>query len=106
MRCKIHSSILKETSAYHSADRSGDSGERRKHLKIEECGFLPKAATPVLQRSPLGLGYQMTTTHQDSLVFHRKQGRTLICLGILIFLKWITCCCSICHKPAPLRIDQ
>jgi len=43
--------ILQETSANHSADRSIDSGERRKHLKIEECGFLPKAATPVLQRS-------------------------------------------------------
>jgi hypothetical protein len=41
---------LKETSANHSADRSGDSGECRKHLKTEECGFLPKAATPVLQR--------------------------------------------------------
>jgi hypothetical protein len=42
---------LKETSANHSADRSGDSGERRKHLKTEQCGFLPKTATPVLQRS-------------------------------------------------------
>jgi hypothetical protein len=38
------SSIATETSANHSADRSGDSGERRKHMKTEECGFLPKAA--------------------------------------------------------------
>ena len=45
---------FKETSANHSADRSGDSGERRKHLKTEECGFLPKAATLVLQRSLKG----------------------------------------------------
>ena len=47
--------IPTEISANHSADRSGDSGERRKHLKTEECGFLPKAATPVLQRSLKGL---------------------------------------------------
>jgi hypothetical protein len=50
--------IPTETSANHSVDRSGGSGEHRKHLKIEECGFLPKAATPVLQRSPTGLKHQ------------------------------------------------
>ncbi len=31
--------------------RSGVSAERRKHQEIEECGFLPKAATLVFQRS-------------------------------------------------------
>jgi hypothetical protein len=36
IRGKTRSSILKETSANHSADRSGDSGERRKHLKIKD----------------------------------------------------------------------
>jgi len=33
------------------AKRSGGSVERRKLQKNEECGFLPKAATLVLQRS-------------------------------------------------------
>jgi radical SAM superfamily enzyme YgiQ (UPF0313 family) len=32
--------------------RSGVSAERRKFQEIEECGFLPKAATPDLQGSP------------------------------------------------------
>jgi hypothetical protein len=43
-----------ETSEKYSIDRSdcsGVSAERRKLHEIEECGFLPKAATPVLQRS-------------------------------------------------------
>jgi hypothetical protein len=44
---------LKEISANQSSDRSGDSGERRKRLKTEECGFLPKAATPVLNSGEL-----------------------------------------------------
>jgi hypothetical protein len=43
-----------ETSAKAMANRSGGSVERRKLRKNEECGFLPKAATPVLQRSPSG----------------------------------------------------
>ena len=30
-----------------------------------KCGFLPKAATRVLQRSPLGLENQTATTHQE-----------------------------------------
>jgi hypothetical protein len=55
MRCKIRSAILKETAANQSADRSGDSGERRKHVKTEECGFLPKAATPALHSTLSGL---------------------------------------------------
>ncbi len=33
--------------------RSGVSVEGRKPLEIEECGFLPKAATLFLQRSYL-----------------------------------------------------
>ena len=32
--------------------RSGDSAERRQFQKVEKCGFLPKAATPVLQKFP------------------------------------------------------
>jgi hypothetical protein len=40
-----------ETSAKPSINRSGVSAERRKILEIEECGFLPKAATSLLQRS-------------------------------------------------------
>jgi hypothetical protein len=42
-----------EISAKPIIRRSGVSAERRKLLEIEECGFLPKAATPVLQRSQL-----------------------------------------------------
>jgi hypothetical protein len=58
--------IPTEISANHSVDRSGDSGERRKHLKAEECGFLPKAATPVLQRSLSGLksGFYSASRHK------------------------------------------
>jgi len=40
-----------ETSEELPVDRSGVSAERRKPQEIEESGFLPKAATPVLQRS-------------------------------------------------------
>src|ERR1035437_1584737 len=40
-----------DTSEKLPIDRSGVSAERRKLQKIDECGFLPKAATPVLQRS-------------------------------------------------------
>ena len=40
-----------ETSAKPPIRRSGVSAERRKPLEIEECGFLPKAATLLLQRS-------------------------------------------------------
>jgi len=32
--------------------RSGVSAERRQSVKIEECGFLPKAATPASQEVP------------------------------------------------------
>jgi len=44
-----------EISAKAMANRSGGPVERRKLQKNEECGFLPKAATPVLQRFPMGL---------------------------------------------------
>jgi len=42
---------VKWTSVKPSVKRSGVSAERRKILGIKECGFLPKAATPLLQRS-------------------------------------------------------
>jgi hypothetical protein len=41
-----------ETSAKPPINRSGVPAERRKPLEIEECGFLPKAATLLLQRYP------------------------------------------------------
>ena len=40
-----------ETSAKPPINRSGVSAVRRKPWKIKECGFLPKAATLLLQRS-------------------------------------------------------
>jgi hypothetical protein len=43
-----------ETSAKPAIRRSGVSAERRKPLEIEECGFLPKAATLLFT----GLSYQ------------------------------------------------
>jgi AraC-like DNA-binding protein len=44
---------LLKASAKPIIRRSGVSAERRKPWEIEDCGFLPKAATPVLQRSPI-----------------------------------------------------
>ena len=42
--------LSSKTSAKPAIRRSGVSAERRKPLEIEECGFLPKAATLRLQR--------------------------------------------------------
>jgi hypothetical protein len=43
-----------ETSAKPAIRRSGVSAERRKPLEFEGFGFLPKAATLLLQRSHYG----------------------------------------------------
>jgi len=40
---------MKKTALFH---RSGDSAECRQFQKMEKCGFLPEAATPVLQKFP------------------------------------------------------
>jgi hypothetical protein len=49
---------LSEISAKALANRSGGSAERRKLQKNEECGFLPKAAMPVLQRFPFRISFE------------------------------------------------
>jgi len=41
---------LQPNRAFGAIRRSGVSAERRKPLEIEECGFLPNAATLLLQR--------------------------------------------------------
>jgi hypothetical protein len=46
-KARPHSLLNRSKPAIH---RSGVSAERRKLLEIEKCGFLPKAATLLLQR--------------------------------------------------------
>jgi len=70
--------IPTEISANHSADRSGDSGERRKHLK-STCKWMNAAFC----RKPLR---QFSTENREEPKFScRKALRGLICLNICIF---------------------
>jgi hypothetical protein len=50
IRMARHEFRQAETSAKPPIDRSGVSAERRKLQEIQEGGFLPKTATPLLQR--------------------------------------------------------
>ncbi len=54
LRLIVSKSSKIETSARPAIHRSGVSAERRKPLKIEAFGFLPKAATLLLQKPQFG----------------------------------------------------